>query len=86
MNKPYCPILTIGFAAPEEGQRDLRRCTKECAWFDHDEDCCAIISLLETTSGTNETLAEVESFLFDKQLELAYSTSDYEYDANSTQD
>lgn len=65
MKEPYCPILTIGFAPPEKGQRDLRRCTKECAWYDVDEDCCAIISSLETLSGINSMLAELETFMFD---------------------
>lgn len=42
MNKPLCPILLIGFNPPEEGQRDLRRCTNECALYDEIEEQCSI--------------------------------------------
>ena len=45
--KPLCPILTIGFAPPEEGKRDIRRCNKECALYDAEYDQCSIVAILE---------------------------------------
>lgn len=45
--KPLCPIFTIGFAPPEEGKRDIRRCSNECALFDHEEEQCAIKTCAE---------------------------------------
>lgn len=47
--KPLCPILLIGFPAPEEGKRDLRRCTTECALYNNEYDCCSIKACAETT-------------------------------------
>lgn len=45
--KPLCPILLIGFPAPEEGKRDLRRCTEECALFDEENKQCSIRTCAE---------------------------------------
>lgn len=47
MMKPLCPILLIGFNPPEEGQRDLRRCNKECALFNEERDTCVLNALYE---------------------------------------
>lgn len=56
MTKPLCPILTIGFEKPEEGQRDLRRCTEECMLYDEMEDTCAINALLEEVRMLNTAM------------------------------
>lgn len=50
MKKPLCPILLIGFPAPEEGKRDLRRCTEECALFDSESKQCSIVTCAENLS------------------------------------
>lgn len=49
-SKTFCPIMTIGFAPPEEGKRDDRICMKDCAWYNLVEETCninVIASLLE---------------------------------------
>lgn len=48
MNRPLCPILTIGFPPPEKGAKDIRRCNVECALYDVEQDTCAINALLES--------------------------------------
>lgn len=50
MKKPLCPILLIGFPAPEEGKRDLRRCTEECALYDSESKQCSIVTCAENLS------------------------------------
>lgn len=47
MKRPLCPILTIGFAPPEEGKRDMRRCSTECAMYDESEEQCSIKTCAE---------------------------------------
>ena len=59
MKKPLCPILTIGFAAPEEGKRDLRRCTTECALYDEGSDQCSIKTCAENSSVITGQLDDV---------------------------
>lgn len=59
MKQPLCPILLIGFNPPEEGQRDLRRCNKECALYDEGSDQCSIKTCAEfitTISGQIDDL------------------------------
>ena len=46
--KLYCPILTIGFAPPEKNETDMRRCTEACAWFDKENNQCALKTCAET--------------------------------------
>ena len=69
MKRPLCPILLIGFNPPEEGQRDLRRCSTECALFNDDRDTCIFnaiyekmeeldIVMQETIYGTYEDMYE----------------------------
>lgn len=65
MKKPLCPILLIGFPAPEEGQRDLRRCTKECALYDEEEDTCAVNALLEQTRMLNLAMQELPEMIYE---------------------
>lgn len=74
MKKKLCPILLIGFPAPEEGKRDLRRCTEECAWYDEASKQCGI-----------ETCAEylpVVSGQVDDLIALTGAFSAFEEDEN----
>lgn len=48
MLKPYCPILTIGFAPPKPGEVDLRRCTEACALYDEHNGQCYIRTCAES--------------------------------------
>lgn len=50
MKRPLCPILLIGFPAPEEGKRDLRRCTEECALYNKENEQCSIVTCAEYLS------------------------------------
>ena len=44
--KQFCPILMIGFEAPEkETDPDPRCCNSNCAWYNEDDDACYITSL-----------------------------------------
>lgn len=78
MKKKLCPILLIGFPAPEEGKRDLRRCTEECALYDEANKQCSIetcaeylpvisgqIDDLVTITGAFTPFEEDENFDYD---------------------
>lgn len=77
MKKPLCPILLIGFNPPEEGQRDLRRCNKECALFNEERDTCVLNALYEK-------LEEIDIVI----QETAFGTYEdyYDYVNNTTTD
>lgn len=77
MMKPLCPILLIGFNPPEEGQRDLRRCNKECALFNEERDTCVLNALYEK-------LEEIDIVI----QETAFGTYEdyYDYVDNTTTD
>ena len=47
MNKIYCPILSIGFEEPKNGERDPRVCMKDCAWYNEVELKCNISVIAE---------------------------------------
>lgn len=82
MNKPFCPILLIGFPAPEEGKRDLRRCTKECAWYDSDNDCCQITTLSDLLSSISSTTGEITTAIYDQAYPIGLDES-YDFDPNT---
>ena len=82
MNKPLCPILTIGFNPPEEGQHDLRRCTKECALFDEDNAQCSIRTCAEKTNYVAGAIDEIIDNLYN-QNSYTMLDENYDYDANS---
>ena len=65
MKRPLCPILTIGFNPPEEGQRDLRRCHKECALYDGQEDTCAIQACLESIRMLNTSIETIPEMMYE---------------------
>lgn len=69
MVRKYCPILLIGFPPPKEGERDLRRCTKECALYNEAEDTCAINSCLESLNMLKESMENLPEFVYEM---LAY--------------
>lgn len=82
MKRPLCPILLIGFPAPEEGKRDLRRCSSECAWYDDNLDQC----LLKTMTTNLEDISTVVSDYFELFLDMnagIYDDESYEFDANA---
>ena len=61
MKKPLCPILLIGFPAPEEHEKeDIRECTEECAWFDKERDCCTIKAIKEVIEETAAAMFDFE--------------------------
>lgn len=78
MKKPLCPILLIGFPAPEEGKRDIRRCTNECAWFNADGDCCSIKHTADMIEDFLVVMSEgyLPSFYPDEE-------ESYEFDPNT---
>ena len=77
---PLCPILTIGFAPPKEGEPDIRRCTEECALYDEQCNQCSIKTtaeqLMEIQSEIN-IMADAVYFQEDDLLDV------YEYDPNT---
>lgn len=79
MKKPFCPILLIGFPAPEESKRDLRRCTEECAWYDSVNKNCAVTTAADLLSSVSSNLAELTYY-------YGYDEPDkesYEFDPNA---
>ena len=74
MPNKYCPILLIGFPAPKKGERDLRRCTKECALHNANEDTCAINSCLEALTMLQQSMEALPEYVFDM---MSYNEDDY---------
>lgn len=70
MNKPLCPILLIGYPPPEKGEKDIRRCTEECAWYNKDRDLCSI-------PATNEILEEALAGIFDFEPDPYIGADEY---------
>lgn len=58
MKRPLCPILLIGFNPPEEGQRDLRRCNRECALYNEERDTCVLNALYEKLEEVEVVIQE----------------------------
>lgn len=81
MKRPLCPILLIGFPAPEEGKRDLRLCTDECALYDEDNKQCSIRTCAEKIPVISGQIDDLIS------LTGAFSSfeeyEDYDYDPNT---
>lgn len=82
--KRFCPFMAIGFPAPEEGQRDMRICMKECAWYDVAEEKCAIKLIAERleyiqsqVDDTNQMLSEAQYSSIIDETEL----DEYEWEA-----
>ena len=80
MKRPLCPILLIGFNPPEEGQRDLRRCNKECALYDEDNNQCSIKTCAEFLPMISGQLDDVISLSGD-----CYPYEDEDFDYNPTE-
>ena len=78
--KPLCPILLIGFPSPEKGERDLRRCTNECALYDEDKDQCSIKSCAEVVNELQDYILDMASGFY--PVEDDYSDC-FEYDPNT---
>ena len=70
----YCPIFTIGFAPPKKGERDARVCKKDCAWFDKDQEACAIVLIAESLQRTETSVNDV----FDMMADINYEMPTYE--------
>ena len=80
--RPFCPILTIGFAPPEEGKRDLRRCTAECALYDKENDQCCIKSCAEQMNYISGQLDDTLSMMSEGFVPFE-EYEDYDYDPNT---
>lgn len=70
MKRPLCPILLIGFPAPEKGEEDIRRCAEECALFNKDRDICSIVA-------TNEILEEMIAGMYGYEPDPYYGADEY---------
>lgn len=78
MNNPLCPILLIGFNPPEKGQRDLRRCTDECALYDEEREQCSIKSCCEILADIPDTIVDISQGYY------AFGEDEnFEFDANT---
>lgn len=60
----YCPIMTIGFNAPEnKNEPDLRLCNLDCAWYNIETEECILHTIhndiLELTDYTCATSMEL---------------------------
>lgn len=79
--KPLCPILLIGFPAPENGKRDLRRCTTECALFDEAQKQCCIKTCAEFIPVIS---GQVDDLISLSGLFAPFEEDDnFDYDPNS---
>lgn len=83
MKRPLCPILTIGFAPPKEGERDLRRCSMECALFDEDIKQCSIKTCAETLQVISGQLDDNMSILSGSFIPFEDDET-FDYDPNTT--
>ena len=64
----YCPIMTIGFAPPAQGEKDARKCKKDCAWYNLDQEDCAVNLILETIQRTETTASDIVDLLYEGTL------------------
>lgn len=84
MKRPLCPILLIGFNPPEEGQRDLRRCSTECALYDEANKQCSIKTCAETITTVSGQLDDLialqDAFVPFEEFE---DEDDYTYNATA---
>lgn len=82
MKRPLCPILLIGFPAPEEGKRDLRRCNPECAWYDDNLDQCMLKTMTTNLEDINTVVSDYFELFLDMNAGI-YDDENYEFDANA---
>lgn len=61
----YCPIMTIGFAPPKTGEKDARKCKKDCAWFDADQEECRINLIYEALTNVVTYTADTVDMLYE---------------------
>lgn len=80
--RPLCPILLIGFPAPKEGERDIRRCTEECALFDEDIKQCSIKSCMERLEVISGQIDDVMSLVGEGFIPFEDDET-FDYDANN---
>ena len=81
MSRPLCPILLIGFPAPEEGKRDFRRCSPECAWYDTNNKTCAVNTATELLTSISSNLAELTYYY--GYADPNEEEESYEFDPNT---
>ena len=81
--KPLCPILLIGFAPPEEGKRDIRRCSTECAWHDDQLDQCVLKTISNTLDDIGSLSQDHLDYLLDMSAGILYEDENYDYDPNT---
>ena len=63
--KTFCPIMMIGFNAPEKGQRDLRLCTKDCMWYHIKQEKCVIPLIAETLENLEMITNDISDYAAD---------------------
>ena len=80
--RPLCPILLIGFPAPKQGERDLRRCTPECALFDESVKQCSIRSCYEQLEIVSGQLDDVMTIISEGFVPFEDDET-FDYDANT---
>ena len=51
--------MTIGFPPPKKGEKDARKCKKDCAWFDEDQEECAVVLIKETLEKVEVYTADI---------------------------
>ena len=77
--KKFCPILTIGFAPPKTGGKDLRMWTEACAIYGTESDQCSIKACAEMLTYISGQLDDNMSILadafvsFDDEDEYSYN-------------
>lgn len=81
-SKPLCPILLIGFPAPKDGERDIRRCTPECALFDEEIKQCSIKSCQERMDIISGQLDDIMAMISEGFIPFEDDET-FDYDANN---
>ena len=81
-SKPLCPILLIGFPAPKDGERDIRRCTPECALYDESVKQCHIVTCSEQLTYLSGQLDDVMTLISDGFVPFEDDET-FDYDANN---
>ena len=68
----YCPIMTIGFAPPESNMPDPRKCRKDCAWYDENNESCFIVNIAEDLQHIKATTSDLVDLQLDQSLFYGY--------------
>jgi hypothetical protein len=76
--KTYCPIRIIGFDPPEKGQRDMRLCTKDCAWYNVAESKCAVSIIAAGIDNIDAQLNDISDFTGDIAMSRITGGDDYD--------